>query len=556
MSSKYLLQHGGTKNTPQSEPMRADQVKNEAGGYGWEVDNWSKLRRFLILGSEGGSYYVGERQLTQQNIGALAACLKEDGPRTVGEIAAISHEGRAPKNDQALYALAYAISHGDKETKRAAAEALPDVARITTHLYSFVAYAETMRGWGRTMRWAVSHWFDRKPEQLAYHAIKYRQRDGWAQRDPLRLAHPSFDDAALRDVVGFMSGNVDHKHLVNYTDKDGKTHPIHRPAKPWSASEDTDKMILGYLAATKAESAKESADLVREYKLPREALKTEHLNSTEVWGALLETGMPMHALIRNLATMTRNGTLEDSALLKLVIDQLGDGEYIRKSRVHPIAVLFALRTYAQGRGYQSRGEGWTPKPKITDALDAAFYTAFGNVEPTNKKMLLAVDVSGSMMGMGHGIQGVPLSPREAGVAMALITLNVEPDVEVVGFDTAVYAAGISSRQRLDDALNSFPRTGGGTDCSLPMQYAIQKNKTFEGFVLYTDHQTWAGNRYHPAQALVEYRNKTGLNARCATVAMVAYAQKINDPQDAGMFDVVGFDAATPGLISEFVSGKL
>ena len=71
--------------------MRDTQVQNEAGGYGWKVDKWSRLRRFLVLGTEGGSYYVGERDLTKQNIKALAECVKEDGPRTVAEIVTISH---------------------------------------------------------------------------------------------------------------------------------------------------------------------------------------------------------------------------------------------------------------------------------------------------------------------------------------------------------------------------------------------------------------------------------------------------------------------------------
>jgi 60 kDa SS-A/Ro ribonucleoprotein len=545
MAKQHLLQHGSTKSTPQSEPMRADQVLNEAGGYVWELDNWAKLRRFLILGSEGGSYYVGERKLTKQNVAALDACVKEDGVKTVNEIVAISDGGRAPKNDQALYALAYAISHGDKATKRAAAEALPKVARIGTHLYSFVAYAETMRGWGRTMRWAVSNWYDRNPSQLAYQAIKYRQRDGWSHRDLLRLSHPKAsgetndDRAATARLFAWIAAQSPTGSEVT-----------------GAPESELDRLVIGYAMAQNASSPADTANYVREFRLPREALKTEHLNSIEVWQALLEAGMPMTALVRNLATMTRNGTLDDTAMLKIVLDQLADDEYIYKSRLHPMAVLFALRTYASGKGYQSRGEGWTPKPKVTDALDEAFYKAFGNVEPTNKKILLAVDVSGSMMGIGHGIQGVPLSPREAGVAMALITLNVEPDVEVIGFDTACYAAGISSRQRLDDALRSFPHTGGGTDCSLPMQYAINKNKSFDGFAIYTDHQTWAGTRGHPAQMLVEYRNKSGINARCATIAMVAYATKINDPTDPGMFDVVGFDTATPGLISEFLAGTI
>jgi hypothetical protein len=33
---------------------------------------------------------------------------------------------------------------------------------------------------------------------------------------------------------------------------------------------------------------------------------------------------------------------------------------------------------------------------IVDALDEAFYTTFQNVEPCNKPVLLALDVSGSM----------------------------------------------------------------------------------------------------------------------------------------------------------------
>ena len=42
---------------------------------------------------------------------------------------------------------------------------------------------------------------------------------------------------------------------------------------------------------------------------------------------------------------------------------------------------------------------------IVDALDAAFYTAFENVEPTGKRLLLALDVSGSMD--GGEVAGVP-----------------------------------------------------------------------------------------------------------------------------------------------------
>lgn len=526
MAKQHLLQHG-TVQTPQSEPMREDQVANSAGGYSWEIDNWGKLRRFLILGTEGGTYYIDERKLTRKNVAALDACLKEDGPRTVGEIAAISQSGRAPKNDTALFALAYAISNGDKVTKRAAAEALPDVARIGTHLYSFVAYAETMRGWGRTMRWAVSHWYNRNPQQLAYQAIKYRQRDGWSHRDLLRLAHPKHaENAQIFDWIA-------HGGEVN-----GNEQPL----------------IEAFQKAQVAKTPKETAALVREFRLPREALNTEHLASVEVWRALLDAGMPMTAMIRNLATMTRNKTLDSGESLKLVLGQLGDAEAIRKSRVHPLSILAALRTYASGRGHRSRGEGWTPKPKLIDALDAAFYTAFENVEPTGKSHLLALDISSSMT-MGS-VGGTPLTPREASAAMALVTLAVEDNVECVGFHNDLISLNLSSRMRLDNAVSYIDSLGfGGTDCALPMLYATHAGKKFDAFVTYTDSETWVG-RVHPKQALDQYRQWSGIDARSVVVGMVANEFTIADPKDPGMLDVVGFDTAAPGLISAFVAGSI
>jgi 60 kDa SS-A/Ro ribonucleoprotein len=72
--------------------------------------------------------------------------------------------------------------------------------------------------------------------------------------------------------------------------------------------------------------------------------------------------------------------------------------------MHPIAVLAALRTYASGRGARGRGV-WNPVREIVEALDAAFYTAFGNVEPTGKRLLLALDVSASMT--WGSVAGVP-----------------------------------------------------------------------------------------------------------------------------------------------------
>src|SRR5258708_38961344 len=141
------------KQTPQNQPIPGStQVPNSAGGYAFPVDDWTRLDRFLVLGSEGGSYYATERKLTVDNADAVLRCVAADGLRTVRRIVEISSAGRAPKNEPAILALALAISHGDLATRRAAGEALPKECRIGTHLLHVAAYVNSVRGWARGLR--------------------------------------------------------------------------------------------------------------------------------------------------------------------------------------------------------------------------------------------------------------------------------------------------------------------------------------------------------------------------------------------------------------------
>ena len=86
-----------------------------------------------------------------------------------------------------------------------------------------------------------------------------------------------------------------------------------------------------------------------------------------------------------------------------------------------------------------------------------------------------------------------------------------------------------------------------------MLYAAARGVEVDTFVIYTDSETWAGD-IHPAQALRDYRRASGIDARLVVVGMVANGFSIADPADPGMLDVVGFDTATPQLISDFARG--
>lgn len=150
---------GGTLQTQFIKGQEERQVKNSAGGVGYALDPWKQIERFLVLGTEGGTYYASEAKLTRENAKVVEALIHEDGVRVVNTVVDFSENNRAPKADPSLFVLALAISVGDLPTKRAVHAALPRVARIGTHIFSFVEFAQQFRGWGRALRECVASWY-------------------------------------------------------------------------------------------------------------------------------------------------------------------------------------------------------------------------------------------------------------------------------------------------------------------------------------------------------------------------------------------------------------
>ncbi len=531
------LGHTQTVQTHQGLPLPGrGQVPNSAGGFAWAVDDWTRLNRFLVLGTEGGTYYIGQPKLTIDSAEAVWRCIEADGERVVRRIVAISEAGRAPKNDPALFALAMCAGLGDEATRRAALEALPRVARIGTHLFHFLEYVEGFRGWGRGLRRAVGKWYSGMDSgRLAYQVVKYGQRNGWSHRDALRLAHPQAPTAAHDAIF--------HWVTQGWPSVGESPHPDEALRLIWAAER-------AKLATTEAEIVA----LIETHRLPWEAVPSQWLGAANVWRALLPS-LPLTATLRNLARLTANGVLRPrNAAVAMVTERLADPVALRRARIHPVAVLAALATYQQGRGARGKLEWWAV-PQVVDALDAAFYATFQNVEPSGARTLLALDVSGSMA--TGSVAGVPgLTPRVASAAMALVTAATEPQHTVLGFADELVPLAISPRQRLDDVVKSVSGLPfGRTDCALPMIWATENEAEIDTFVVYTDSETWYG-KIHPAQALQHYRGQSGIAAKLVVVGMVANRFTLADPKDAGMLDVVGFDTATPRLIADFAAGRL
>lgn len=524
----------------QRQPLDGKQIKDSAGGYVYPVSIWTNLDRFLVLGTEGGSYYAQEQDLTKENVDSVKKCIAEDGIKVVERIREISVSGRAPKNDPALYALALAFTHGNAQTKRKVQEVFCDVVRIGTHLFNFVAFVDGMRGWGRSLRRLVGEWYRTKDDDaLAYQVLKYQYRNRWRHADVLAKCHYGENRGIYRWIKGLDTA----ERIVHRVTEDGA-----HISTTYDATDDLPKLLAGYEELKRTQKRSGVIKLIETHEFTHEMVPNAWKNETDVWAALL-VNMPVIATVRNLGKMTQVGLLKPFAPeVKTILERL-TADAIKRSLIHPIQILMALITYKSGAGM--RGSlTWEPVPQIVDALDAAFYLAFENVEPSEKNTLLALDVSGSMgAGTVAGCKG--LTPRNASAAMALVTARTEPHYHIFGFSDDFITLPISASDKLAsavEAVSDIPM--GRTDCALPMLYALQKKLEVDIFIIYTDNQTWFGD-IHPKTALDMYRQEMGRPAKCAVVAMVANKFSIADPTDGGMLDFIGFDTATPSVLSDF-----
>ncbi|WP_193319033.1 TROVE domain-containing protein [Nonomuraea phyllanthi] len=538
--------------TPQSRPIpgRTDQVRNAAGGYVFGKDLWRKLEDFLILGTTGGTYYVGADRLTAENADVLFQAIAEDGPRVVELLTAVStaRPPRAPKQRPALFALAACYAKGDPDTRLAAKRALARVARTTDHLAQFFGYYKNLNGKatargtaptaGRSLRTALGSWFlAGSADDVAFKACKAAQRrtpqgERFALRDVLRIAHPVADDERRAALFGWIAGNV--------------TDDRAREALP---------AVDRFLTARAVTGVAEAVRVVTEQRVPWEFLPDAMLREPAVWDALVGT-VGMTALLRNLARMTRIGTLRPGReATRRAVDRLTDAAALRWARIHPMDAWLALRVYASGQarpGPRADRQTWQPVPAVLDALEETYELAFGAVEPSGRRLLVAVDSSGSMSYGAVHVGGSPVgTPYEVGCAMAVMLARIEQGgAHVIDVDTSVHASKVTPRTNLRE-IASWRPSGGGTDLSLPFTWAAEERMAVDGIVVLTDNETWAGRR-HPAQALAAYRRSVSPEARVVVAAMTAAGYSIGDPEDGGVLNVAGLDATLPLVVNGFV----
>lgn len=502
-----------------------DRVQTHNDGVAYKLDPQQQLRRFLILGSEGDTYYASQRELLTTNVEAVRQALDTDFYKAIDEIVDVSDRALAPSNEPALLALAIASSHQNVACRQYALSKLKEVCRTSTHLFHFMAYLSKMRSHGSAVQKAIADWYlSKSPMSLAVQVTKYQQRDGWSHKDMINIAHVKGQTPFQQEMLRWLT----------YGDNEITT-------------DDRVAEYFGAIERAKTADVDTLVDLVKEFKLSREVLPTSAMTEKRVWEAMLPT-MGYTALIRNLGNMSRLGVITDfSDNQKTIVSRITDSENIKNARIHPIDIIKAYYTYRAGHGIQN---SWIPNQGVVDALQAAFYDSFGYVQPTGKKGIIALDVSSSMCSPNlQGIQG--FTPRTASAVMAMVSIRTETEVVLKAFSGELVPIDISKHDSIEAVTQKMANIRfGTTNCSLPIRYALDNNLNIDYFSIYTDSETM-GN---PQLSMETYRKRINPDARLVIVAMVSNRLTLSNAPYA--LNVSGFDSSTPALISEFVSGNI
>ena len=524
------------------------QTGNHVGGFVFPVDDLVRLTRLLCLGTESGSYQIGDDAMNIEN----AQCVKRliasgRGEEVVRMVLEYSEAGRTAKQNALMLVMAMCARQiVDPPAKKLCYDNLHRVCRIPTQLFMFIDYCEkvsrataTATGWGRAHRRAICSWYQRFGEtagtarELAMLVTKYKSWKGWSHHDVFRLAHPK-PNPGDNGVAAIM------KYIV----------------KSFSATRE-DLRNIGLLEFFQAVEEVNTqmheltvAEGIRTHNLVREHVNTKLLTSVVVWQALLEK-MPMTAMIRNLGKMTSLGMLE-SENEKTITERLENLDMLRWARIHPFSLLIALLSYKTGKS--KRGIKWTPNVAVMKALDSAFYLTFKMVPSTEKRYLLAVNVSASMY--NDKVNGCSnMSPATAAAALSLVTATTQRKCEIIAFTDDVVPVTIAAGMKLTDvetAIKSARPHTGLVDCSLPMQYAMTHKKEFDTIIVYTSNDNNAGY-IHAMEQLNVYRTTSGINVKLIVCAMSSTGFSIaDDRDDAGVLLVSGFDTDAPKVMNDFV----
>jgi 60 kDa SS-A/Ro ribonucleoprotein len=250
----------------------------------------------------------------------------------------------------------------------------------------------------------------------------------------------------------------------------------------------------------------------------------------------------------NLNAFARHGVFEDAVLTSRLAARLRSAEAIQRARVFPYQLMMAFCASSSGI-----------PASILESLQDAMEIATRNVPKVEGRVVVAMDVSGSMQSPVTGIRrGATSKARCIDVAalIAACVKRVNIDARIIPFAEAVRPCRLNPRDSvMTQAQQLVAMLGGGTKVSAPLEWLNKERCKVDLLVLVSDNQSWVDTRAGGGTETM--RQWEALKVRCPQARMVCIdLQPYPTSQTVESTDVLhvgGFSDAVFDLLASVAS---
>jgi 60 kDa SS-A/Ro ribonucleoprotein len=496
---------------------------NKAGGRAFKFEDKHALAQYAVTGTFNNTYY----STAKEQLEAVKKLVENVDSVFLAKLAVYAHEVGRMK-DVPAYLLAVLSARKESGLVELIFPRVITNAKMLCNFVQIVRSNVTGRkSFGTAIKRCIQNWLTSRDGKQLYVASVGHSDPSLA--DIIKMVHPRPETKEQKAVFAYLIGkDYTYNNLPNDV----------MLFEQWKAGEGE-----GYALPD----------------IPFRALTNLNLGVNE-WREIAGN-MPWNTLRMNLNMLDKRNVFKDERFLENVASRLGDREQVLKSRVFPYQLMTA---------YQNTRD---LPVELKNGLHQALEVATENVPKLDGKVVVAIDVSGSMSCPVTGYRSGSSSATRCVDAAALFAASVarkNPNALVLAFDCAGYSWGGSSNKILSGLykpeLNAYDSVltnaeklaqygGGGTDCSLPLVWLNQEKKKVDSMIFVSDNESWSGFRGRNAGTQAEWEK---LRRRCPSAKLVnidIVANNSSQTPDARkeVLNIGGFSDGIWPVIDAFLS---
>ena len=427
----------------------ADAV-NAEGAPAWTMRDADRLVQLAMTGTLGNAFYASAREVTADAVRLLGRA----EPRALAD-AIVRGRNEGFIRAFPLLGLVF-LSQKDSALFR---ETFPQVVLTGGDLGDFLDLAHRVRGFGRSVKAAVSAWLAEKT--TPYYAQKYREQ----LADAIRISRFRGEDPIYAWILAARDG------VKGATP--GRAAAAEAAYPALAARRD-------FIRAVESGDEEAALRLLRAEALDLDSLSNWGGRFTPAMWRAAARRMPAMRFLKSIGKLLREGALEEETLLEKV-----SVERLRAAKVFPFRLYAA---WASLPATAKDGMARTARAHLASVLDD-YARAFDWGAFNRGSWVVAPDVSGSMSCRIGGSSGLRYA-EVSGMFTGFFSAGLEK-VAVLPFDTEVrpYAPGREASV-LDHVRTLGGMTGGGTWLEAPVREMLRRDLRADNALFITDTEEW------------------------------------------------------------------